>query len=253
MITFKHFINETANANLDVLDAKTIAKVIFTDCKEYLRESYFDPKNIRGTGLYRGVGIDAAVYPRMKFASTLNRKPKDSRKELQETLDKYFQKEFGYKFRSNGTFATFDYVDAAGYGDPYLIFPAKEFKFCYSPVIKDAYLFFDNSDHTDAPDGIKEIEKTLGYEISPDLYPVSGKEHKKEWLEIIEEYLEKAKPYTNKNFTDSRVKVKGGYPEVMIGCQYYYGLYAVRGSPEYDHRQKTEDILHELSNLMWDS
>lgn len=255
MITFKQFIlDESANADFGTLDAKTIARVIFEDCKPFLRESKFDPKNAYSTGLFRGLSRAkfGATRPILKLSAIKNRTPSDSPIQLQQTLDRYFKEKFGYRFRADGTFCSYGEMLARDYGDAYLIFPSGEFQFCYSQTIGDAFSFFDNRINDEEPEGLEEMSKHLGQRLEdPYLYNKEQAMPYPEWLEIVDAYLDHANPYTVQNLRAAQHKPHvGSHAEIMLGCESYYALYYPSTPSDNPATEKQSEVLAELSKLL---
>jgi hypothetical protein len=72
-----------------------------------------------------------------------DRKPKDMDIKTHKELNKLFHKKFGWKVRSEGLFCTGNINEAGGYGYEFLVFPIGEFKYVWSPEIRDLYSFIE--------------------------------------------------------------------------------------------------------------
>lgn len=93
------------------------------------RGSYSRPPhtNIAGTDIFIGGGYNE------------NRVPKSTSRNIHDRLNQHLFQKFGIKFR-NGIYATGDYNQADDYGKVYRFIPVGDFKFCWSPKIKDIFL-----------------------------------------------------------------------------------------------------------------
>jgi hypothetical protein len=110
-------------------------KVISNNCKPFLKEI----KPI-GAPLQRGIKstiID--TYIRRK--SRKNRKPKDMELKWHKELDELFLEKFGWRARSGGVFTQ---VSPKFYSNPYLFFPAGNYKYVWSPKIQDLFREVDS-------------------------------------------------------------------------------------------------------------
>lgn len=70
----------------------------------------------------------------------MNRKPKDTPEKIQKMVDAKFYKEFGWKPRSQGVFATGSLEFADNYGTTYLFLPIGNFHFVWSKDVEDFFL-----------------------------------------------------------------------------------------------------------------
>lgn len=108
--------------------------------RAYGREAYEFP-------MFRGdkrVNDTVTYYPPRS-----NRPPKDMDPHVSREVDDIFKMHFGYKFRSEGYFATGYMYEAMGYGTPCYCFPAGDFKFCWSNVYEDMYMSYDTFRYQD--------------------------------------------------------------------------------------------------------
>lgn len=70
-----------------------------------------------------------------------NRRPKNTKKEIHDNLNKLFKEKFGVEARGNSLFCTSLYSDAGGYGDAYVIFPIGKYKIIWSKDVGDLYIY----------------------------------------------------------------------------------------------------------------
>ena len=172
-------------------DIEYIWGVLQKDCKPYI-------KQLKGDLLYRG-SYKSNPAGLMKVTPRKDRKPMSINPIVQITLDKFFNKKFGWKARSTGVFCTGDFSVAGQYGNTaYSFWPIGPFKFLWHPQVPDLF------------EALWDIQNTWGYWID---HP-----------EILESFV---KDYTNKNFQKA-IKSKH---EIMISCKNYY---LVRSSNSYD-------------------
>jgi len=112
------------------------------NCSKFLEET-------GGRKLYRGVrnpiGDTFIGTPRK------NRRPKDTPKEIHDSLDDFFDQTFGWNARSEGLFTTGSRRFASTYGLVYEIYPLGEYRFLWAPKIRDLYIRieekFESSQH----------------------------------------------------------------------------------------------------------
>jgi len=110
---------------VDIHDVNSSAEkwgdLIVKNCKPFLALA-------GGKPLYRGIhrsniGGLATITPRT------DRKPMDTKPEVQKGLDRYFEKKYGVKPRTEGLFTTGDSHNAASFGQVCYLFPLGEFKY----------------------------------------------------------------------------------------------------------------------------
>lgn len=222
MITFKQFlIRENDEEGPEHVEAKRVAALIKRDCQHYLQEVGFDSRNPSASLMYRGIKNKAEPFQEM--TARTDREPVDSSKTVHKALDDYFEKRFHFRFRSNGTFCTGSRTFATSYGHTYAIFPIGDFKYCWSPEIEDAYVFFDNSEFG-LPEGWHQLDKMPSFnrDDHPDLEEEGiAYVDAPSWGKCITEYLTKHKnTYSNQ---DLAAAIKSRH-EIMLGCTKYYAL-----------------------------
>lgn len=118
-------------------DFNEIIEMLENECKEFLdevKQSKVGPifrgaKNVDDT-YTKGIGVKG---------SRIDRQPLDTRRDVSEILDICFEEKFGVKLRSNGVFASRLPTVASDYGRPYLFFPIGDYKYYWSPDVKDLY------------------------------------------------------------------------------------------------------------------
>jgi len=107
-------------------------------CKPYLNQVGYTP--MTKDPLYRGIKFKSSgdqVFLTKKVRLN-NRKPADSTKYLHNAMNDYFTKQLGKPFR-NAIFASGDRSEAAGFGQPYIIFPIGQFTYAWSDITDDLY------------------------------------------------------------------------------------------------------------------
>lgn len=119
-------------------------------------------------------GLWYSVVPRK------NRRPLDTENWVHDEVDRILEPLAGFRPRSAGLFCTGSKAIASGYGREYIVFPAGEFKFIWSPYIKDLLAF--NSSRFDGmefkgykPDGYPELVLAALKDVSDDdIYVLGG-------------------------------------------------------------------------------
>ena len=136
----------------NIYDYNEIITLIEKECKYFLEND--------AILLYRGFKEDIENYKLLERRH--NRKSVDMPINVHAKLDELFEKEFGWKVRSSGIFATTSIVDAKSYmkrkkGDdgfmyrekPYIFIPKGKYKYVFNPDIDDLYDFlydlYDNN------------------------------------------------------------------------------------------------------------
>lgn len=139
MITFKKFILESNQQGVfyNISDSKihshdddyneyilkdevidNIITVLKRDCQNWISELRSPQKALS----YRGImGIPNVLF--MKKNTRQNRRPKDTSKNLSDIWDNWFEKNFGFRARSESAFVTGNKLEARNYGDIYLFYP----------------------------------------------------------------------------------------------------------------------------------
>jgi len=172
------------------------------NCQPYLQQN---GGAIDHDALYRGVkppgghsvtGDGDADVIRKEVRLT-DRRPSDTPRELHNFVNQYFQTHYGAPFRT-AMFASGSQGQANDYGTVYVIFPAGEFQFLWSPDIEDMYSL------------------TAEYGLEHHMEPGAQKEA----FETLEDNV--LRTYQ----TDNLVEAIGSNHEIMIRCSHYYGIHS---------------------------
>ena len=248
MLTFKNFLGEQDMSNITATEA---ANKIWNDCKFYLDEVGFNPNDPSEACLYRG--ISSASLPMFsKIYARTDRQPLNTKKAIHDVLDNYFLDNFGFRFRSAGTFTVGNRLTAAHYGSIHAIFPIGKFKYAWSGTISDAYVEFEGAGGLPGagPEVIKYATKMGLPWPSPPQVRV-GTADSQLWVDSVELYL-KHHPGLYQDDALREVAHRAGdfnEHEVMLGCESYYAILFERGINDED-QQFIEELFHELSLLM---
>lgn len=196
MITFKQFIAEDEDFDDELM------QLIKKDCGPFLEKS-------RNRGLiFRGVRgltqdnvagtvfdpIDEGEIKYWKKQVHKDRKPKDINVGIHKEIDQWFDKEFGIKARSQSMFCLGQNgrkVSLNQYGEVCVVFPIGDFKYVWSPRIKDLYNEVNDDWDADEESEVAALR-----------------------------YMLETGAYTDKEF-DAAVK---GASEIMIVCDSYYAF-----------------------------
>ena len=170
--------------------------LIKRDCKPWLSAT----KNCSDL-FFRGMKTPIDSDPFIKKKVRSNRKPMNASREEQRALDFGFQKEFGWKPRSNGVFITSSITEAQTYGHAYFFFAIGDFKYVWSPWVVDLF--------TDLPILRSELRRKLKSKLKT----VSTLDDS--LIDKIPEIF-----YIDKNIC--RSVLKGN--EVVVNCKTYYLL-----------------------------
>ena len=125
---------------------KTLASLISKNCSGYL--SLTNALTDSPKFLFRGV----SSIPSRQNPSTFlrpqqvrqDRKPRDTHADMHFLMDEWLYKQFKFKGRSQGLFATGSLQQAGEYGEPCIIFPIKEFDYLYNEKISDLTFAINN-------------------------------------------------------------------------------------------------------------
>ena len=180
---FRDYITE--QEKIDPIKVRELKQLLKRDCKKFLNES--DKLLWRGT--FKTVKDWLTIAPRK------DRSPMSTGWNMHEWADRYFQKYFGWKARSEGVFVSPKYHTASYYGNPCMFFPIGNYKYIWSPDIED--FTFD----VDGAIASKKIKLT----IPIDTNTLIGKE-----LDTL------MKSYVSKGLNKNKES------EIMFKCDKYY-------------------------------
>lgn len=198
MITFKQFINEGTNFDLD----------------KFTQECDFFLSNIKGTNslLWRGVTIPPRDYSILQFIGRT--KTLDMPQNIHTFLNSYYKERIGYPIR-NWMFGTGNRNEAKQYTgrEPSLLFPIGNFSwFCFKDrELKDLWLYIDRI--------ANRINKAI----------VDEKEATFQLYASLEDALDNAEYWFNE---DLKACLESGN-EVMINCKEYYLFNPYKSFDEY--------------------
>jgi hypothetical protein len=120
-----------------------IVKLIKKDCGPWLRT--INPIINSGKGFVRYSFKERIKFIKNFFPRT-DREPRDNSQELHNTFDKGFLEKFGWKGRSEGVFvwpvnniAAFLLDSLDGDSHTFIFYPIGEFKYIWSPKVKDLF------------------------------------------------------------------------------------------------------------------
>ena len=165
-------------------DAPDIIDLIKRDCQQFI-EAHPDGLMFRG--------MDNKSMKPFKGTVRQDRKPVNMSKEKHKRIDDWFEKEFGFKARSQSIFVTGEFDDARSYGQPYAIFPIGEFEFVWSPQVGDMFMYnFNDSPLDEAGYKDTDLKAAINSENEIMLYckeyyalPIGNKAGADEWLRRI--------------------------------------------------------------------
>lgn len=217
MITLKQFITEEDYGN----NFDEFLRALKMDCQPFLKINEHSLK--RGNFIWRGFTNAESVnffsrYPRS------NRRPLSTNKRIHQVFDNFFEKEFGFKYRSGAVFGSQDRSDANSYSfhGTYAIFPSLNYTLLASNKVTDLFA-------QSWPDDVDDILRNI---FSSDSYEVTDEEEQL-WHDSLRtmNYFETMK-------IEDIVKTR----EIMIKCHSYF---AIRLSEDGMFRQN--GIHHESS------
>ena len=228
-ISFKNFLlQEESLSNEQIIDH------IKNECSEFLKEIDFrvNPSidtfssisyNQVPRALWRSAQHDADVF--IKLSGNRLRTPTDTNLKMHTLLVKHLSNQFGYPYRSLGVFCSTSKLQATEYpGTPFLIFPIGEYEYVYSPIVRDAFEQFDGQSSGNEPTAWKQIFSKFKDENKEDYLDEDGYILYNKWYDLVYEYLEKYKPYTNTDLKSALDTYSKDGIEVVVKCNNYYGV-----------------------------
>ena len=119
--------------NEEVKNGKWYAEEIRKNVAPSFRNAIHDVGNF----LYRGT---SRKIPEIEtFSVRDDRRPFSTDLREHEIIDEIFNKKFGWKVRSNSVFASSNEFEAEVYGESYIFFPIKKYRFVWSPKVRDLW------------------------------------------------------------------------------------------------------------------
>jgi hypothetical protein len=191
---------------------------ILRDCKPFIRE--LDMNNPKF--LYSGRKRDTDWFEQNVRN---DRQPKDLAPDIHNDFDDEFMKQHGWRARSNSLFCSGLEAFSYEYGNTYMIFPKKQYKFLWSDEVGDLFMHLKNyvrgADFSRNGNGlyqyifnVVEFEHTQKNDFSKDGITV---EVSARYYEFISDLVETYKSTDLKRAIDS-------HKEIMINCQSYYAV-----------------------------
>lgn len=113
--------------------------VLIEECESFLKE--FKSIYLNGTKLplRRGMVIQPTeTITKVKVNKT--RTPSNTHIRIHEAADLWFEKNFGFKARSQTVFCTSSLSTSKDYGFPFFVFPAGNFEILWSRKVKDLFM-----------------------------------------------------------------------------------------------------------------
>ena len=182
---FNNYLNEAD------LPFGQFIQLLDKDCKKII-----DLYKKTNSFLWRGT--DHSKDFLIKKGHKTEREPIDIPVPIHKHLNKMFKKKFGWNVR-DGIFVSPDLLQAEQYGGnlPYMFFPAKQFKYVWSPDIDDlngeSVITNAGSDIFFLPKKDRQayLEGTYKYKEEDNLNFMTGDEVKSEFKEIFDTYTDK--------------------------------------------------------------
>lgn len=199
MITLKQFITEDDYEN----DFNEFLRSLKLDCQPFLKinEQAIKRKDFIWRGFARAESANFfSKYPRT------DRKPLTTNKKVHQIFDSFFEKEFDFKYRTSGVFATRSRPEASGYSYAgiYAIFPVMDYTLLSSHEVQDLYAVHVSSETNDV---MAKIYDSKEYEVTP---------------EDVEQFYKELKGFNY--FETQKIDDIGPAHEIMIKCKKYYAI-----------------------------
>ncbi len=131
-------VTTTGQFPLNELTEEHIApmvEILRRDCSPFLQNNLANMQG--GEFIYRGILGGGREGSFLQGTVRTDRRPLDSSNLWHNLMNKYFQRVFGWPYRSAALFVSNSIDEVHHYGVPFVIFPKGQYKICYSPVIED--------------------------------------------------------------------------------------------------------------------
>jgi len=183
---YQKYLNER-DYTISNIETEEIINQLHIDCSDYFKYIKYGVKSFRGTKKkYRN------IYTKIKPRK--NRIPSGLPEVIHDELGLQLKKKFGWNPRTEGVFATGDFIQSQEFGDPCYFYPSNGFKMIWSDIINDIYVNIKS-------DGFLSFTQ-------PD--------------ESINSYIEQLiKDYKSGTAKDIN-KALQSFNEVMFQCKFYY-------------------------------
>jgi len=178
---------------------KQVAETIMVACGPWLDEVGLPVAMFRGIDAWVSSSKNAFITKRVRLT---DRQTLAMPTHLHKAANEYFTQEFGEPFR-NSAMSTGDPNEAAGFGEPFIVFPIGKYSYCWSPKVDD--LNFVINEDMEQPNRLQ-------------LFPRGGTSAE-EQNDLKINILPKLK-YQNNNL--ARALDSGN--EIMLRCERYYAL-----------------------------
>jgi len=188
---------------------------ILRDCQPFLRDlDLHNPKF-----LYSGRKRDTDWFEQSVRS---DRKPKDLSPDIHTDFDNEFNKQFGWRPRSNGLFCTGDESSAYEYGNTFMIFPKGQYKILWSQEVSDLYIYIQ-----------RQAKSFSGAHTGNVLYQFiynkleSSGEHQPDGDfvgKVTKEYNEFVTTIVKTYKSTGLKEAINSHKEIMINCQTYYAV-----------------------------
>lgn len=161
-------------------DVTIIADTLRRDCISFVDD-------LKNAGLiYRGRDVHDKTatsvrgkYGLYRMKSRLeDRKPLSTNPKMHDEVNKVFERDFGWKVR-NGVF-TRGRGDVGGYGEQHMFFPIGDYKFVWSPIVKDLWSHLNGYSFLFEDPESNDVLEIYGRETAP--YS-EGNEKKGNWVD----------------------------------------------------------------------
>ena len=238
-----------------------VADDIRRDCGPFINANRQELQQERF--LYRGIKGTTAADLVVNTQVRWDRKPRDTVPQWHAVLDSFFQREFGWKYRSASMFATNCHHNTVDYGRSYIVFPKGNYKMCYSPIVEDVTVDLAGDPRLHTSPVIQDIIKAI-----PEAeYKAASKKFDmviNDWSEFYTALLDFSAGRVNNNvgeefidnfpimlsyfllpklgYVEGQQYAVAGESEVMVQCSEYYGI-AVRSTDPLFYQKVVELIL----------
>ena len=231
---------------------RQVAATIRRYCKPFLANNR--AALTAGDFLYRGISKSNNAGFAISGKVRTDREPRDTIRRWHDTLDLFFNRQFGTRYRSSSLFCSTNFNEAAGYGNVYVIFPKGDYKICYSDVIEDVTV--DLAGGIDMSRDISPQVENILMSIPASAYAEAANKHGLDTITDFGSFKNMFDDFTlysapdpddrfssfladfilpNLRYKETVVYSDTNGHEAMVSCRGYYGLRVNSGDTEYLH------------------
>ena len=228
-------------------EAYSTPQIIWADiqarCKPFLKEwlpIFRNKKERDDIYLLRGTDSISDDFGEKKVRT--DRVPSATKRQISQDVDDAMYKRFKIHGRKASIFCTGNEDTAESYGKSFIVFPVGAYKYLWSPVVEDLFVYLNNDPSGYLYDVSKEIEMEMNRKgFYQNLEWKEVLVHKEKLRKEIEESNKKAllKMVSSYKTTDLKKAISTGN-EIMVQCSSYI----------YVHYSREEELRNIIRNSL---